>query len=219
MFVHLDGDEYIYMEKHENIVDYINFINGWGKEIYMHWLLFGSNNLDTNPQDKSLIFNYNRCCQTKSIMGKTFVDPKILNLQQIYKEQILFPHLWNILPNKLTVDSHGNVIYINREKIIESILNHSYNCFNNKNNMNECIYVYHYIYQSWESYKTRKLCRNRDDLNCKRSIVKPIQGSEQVITDKNLFHIRYNKVLNNNLSNLYKKLLTIPIKSPILINE
>jgi hypothetical protein len=39
MFIHLDADEYMYLKNHTNIVEYINYINGWGKQIVFYWLL------------------------------------------------------------------------------------------------------------------------------------------------------------------------------------
>jgi hypothetical protein len=194
MFIHLDADEYMYLKNHTNIVEYINYINGWGKQIVFYWLLFGSNYLEYPPTNNSLIYNYNRCSYDKSIyanniVGKCMVDPKILDLKTINNTKILYPHSWYITKNAGIVDVNGNNLKLDK---LCRIINNS-----NKVNINDNAYIYHYELQSWKTYYLRKVSRNRDDINCKYT---------DLINDKTIFDTYYNEVVNNSIIELYDTL-------------
>ena len=189
-----DADEYMYLKNHTNIVEYINYINGWGKQIVFYWLLFGSNYLESPPPNNSLIYNYNRCSYDKSIyadhiVGKCMVDPKILDLKTINNTKILYPHSWYITKNAGIVDVNGNNLKLDK---LGNLLNNS-----TKVNINDNAYIYHYELQSWKTYYLRKVSRNRDDINCKYT---------DLINDKTIFDTYYNEVVNNSIIELYDTL-------------
>ena len=194
MFIHLDADEYVYLKNHTNIVEYINYINGWGKQIVFYWLLFGSNYLIYAPPNNSLIYNYNRCTYGKSmyanhIVGKCMVDPKILDIKTINNKDVLYPHSWYVTKNSGIVDVNGNIVKLDN---MCRILNNS-----TKVNINDNAYIYHYELQCWETYYLRKISRNRDDINCKYT---------DLIYDKKIFDSYYNEIVNNSIIDLYNKL-------------
>jgi len=194
MFIHLDADEYIYLKNHKNIVEYINYINGWGKQIVFYWLLFGSNYLESPPTNNSLIYNYNRCSYDKhmsadNIVGKCMVDPKTLDLKTINNTKVLYPHSWYITKNTISVDVNGNILKLDN---LGRIINNSI-----KVGINNNAYIYHYFLQSWESYYLRKVSRNRDDINSKYT---------DLIHDKKKFDTYYNQTVNNNIIELYDTL-------------
>jgi hypothetical protein len=184
----------MYLKTHTNIVEYINYINGWGKQIVFYWLLFGSNYLESPPTNNSLIYNYNRCSYDKhmsadNIVGKCMVDPKTLDLKTINNTKVLYPHSWYITKNTISVDVNGNILKLDN---LGRIINNSI-----KVGINNNAYIYHYFLQSWESYYLRKVSRNRDDINSKYT---------DLIHDKKKFDTYYNQTVNNNIIELYDTL-------------
>jgi hypothetical protein len=144
-FIYLDADEFLILNDRFRGVKH--FLNSYpyADSIGVNWLMFGSNHFIQDPSGQ-LIENYIRSEQFLNKHVKSFVRPsEIINC--------INPHFYNIKkPFKMVgIDS--------------KIMKEPY-CFNDINISFDkaAAYVAHYVYQSEESYKKRKIRRADDGL-------------------------------------------------------
>ena len=166
-FIYLDIDEFIILNKHSNIKDFLNIYNH-AHSLGINWLMFGSNNLIKDPEGL-ILENYTKSELLLNKHVKSFVRPN----EVLYANN---PHFYNIkTPSKM----YG---------INNKILKNKY-CFNELSIhfKKSPIYIAHYIYQSEESYINRKLLLPTDDTNIFRN------GN---INDVKHIHNLYNNSIN-----------------------
>jgi len=175
--IHLDADEFFslngyYKNVKDFLLDYKNI-----DAIPITWIHFGTNYHSTTPNGL-IIENFTRSTtKVHDNAIKTFIN---INKAVKYTN----PHFCQMEKGSNGMTLHG-------EKWTP--------CPFNKNNLGikERVYINHYIYQSYEEYKRRKLGRKRDDTGKMRP----------VLTEKEL-HSRFNEVNNTFLKDNY----TQPVK-------
>ena len=163
-FIYLDADEFLILNKiFKGVKHFLNSYS-YGDSIGVNWLMFGSNNLIDEP-DGLILENYKKSCKMLDRHVKSFVRPnKILNCVN--------PHYYNMRdPSKM--------LNINFKQLTSPY------CFSNINlPFNKApAYIAHYVYQSEETYKKRKIDKKADDGTTRNDMGKEI-------------HNQYNDIFN-----------------------
>jgi hypothetical protein len=143
-FIYLDADEFFILNKFfKNVKHFLNTYS-YANSIGVNWIMFGSNNFVNDPS--GLLFeNYIRSQEKLDQHVKSFVRPnEIINCTN--------PHFYN-MTNPLRMLG-----------IDFKIMKYPY-CFNNIDIpfYKAPAYIAHYVYQSEESYKRRKINLQGDD--------------------------------------------------------
>ena len=161
-FIHLDGDEYIYIKNNKSIEELLKKYTN-SNIIAINWLLFGSNNLIMNNNiNKCLIPSYTRSDIKLNKHFKCFIRIDMMkDFSYVNPHHIILKNQPSIYTNvnNVNVQFNGNVT-----KHFDDMLP-----------TNKCLddlpcYLNHYIVQSKEDYMHRKINRNRDDIAAKRDI-------------------------------------------------
>ena len=163
-FIYLDADEFLILNKiFKGVKHFLNSYS-YGDSIGVNWLMFGSNNLVNEPNGL-ILENYKKSCKMLDRHVKSFVRPnKILNCVN--------PHYYNMRdPSKM--------LNINFKQLTSPY------CFSNINlPFNKAsAYIAHYVYQSEETYKKRKIDKKADDGTTRNDMGKEI-------------HNQYNDIFN-----------------------
>lgn len=172
-FIYLDADEYIYLHDqfNNNIKNIVNlFIRKSNADLIgINWLMFGTNYLIEEPMNnKFIIENYTRC----SFM----IDKHIKCLIKTeYAINSTNPHFYHMKYKERMIGLDFNQIV-------------SPYCFHSINIPYHCLpcYIAHYVNQSEETYKRRKLTRMMDDGTWKDKI-------------GNKIHLQYNDEENTQM--------------------
>ena len=176
-FIHLDADEYIYIK--DTTID--KMLSNYNCNILaLNWLMFGSNNKDTNDNKyKCVIPTFTKSDTNIHNHFKCFIKiNKSIEFTFINPHHILFKKQSSVYTNVLnkSIQFTGNSIkHFEDMKPCTEL------------NKLPC-YINHYIVQSKEDYINRKINRPRDDTNTTRDYELEI-----------LSH--YNSIINNNLIN------------------
>jgi len=143
-FIYLDADEFLILDKYFKGVKHFLNTYSYGDLIAINWLMFGSN---YHVQDPSglIIENYTRSCKNLDKHVKSFVRPEKVKFSDN-------PHFYHM---------------INPLKMIGldfKVLNYPF-CFKRLDIpfYKSTAYIAHYVYQSEESYKRRKIDLVGDD--------------------------------------------------------
>jgi hypothetical protein len=143
-FIYLDADEFLILNNQFKGVK--QFLNRYmyGDSIGVNWLMFGSNNLIKEPSGL-ILENYTRSCKMLNQHVKSFVRPNNVTNN-------CNPHFYNMRNPYKMLGLQCN------------ILKPPY-CFNNINipYYNSPAYIAHYVFQSEETYKNRKIILRPDD--------------------------------------------------------
>lgn len=143
-FIYLDADEFLILNKFFKGVKHFLNSYSYADSLGVNWLMFGSNNLVEEP-DGLILENYKKSCKILDHHVKSFVRPNAII-------DSINPHYYNMKnPSKM--------LGINFK-----VMSTPY-CFN-KNNIpyyQAPAYIAHYVYQSEESYKKRKIDLKADD--------------------------------------------------------
>jgi hypothetical protein len=142
-FIYLDADEFIILNNTlVGIKDLLNRYN-FADSLALNWLMFGSNNLKTDPDDL-ILESYTKSDLILDKHVKSFVRP----FQATHSNN---PHFYNI-KNKARMCALNN------------ILSAPYTFNSNPVEYTKApAFIAHYIYQSEESYINRKINLPRDD--------------------------------------------------------
>jgi hypothetical protein len=147
-FIYLDADEFIILNNNlVGIKDLLNRYN-FADSLALNWLMFGTNNLTTDPDDL-ILENYTKSELILDKHVKSFVRPS----QAI---NAINPHFYNIKNNA-------------RMCALNTILSgtYSFNTYNVEYTKAPA-FIAHYIYQSEETYINRKINLPQDDNGQKR---------------------------------------------------
>lgn len=188
-FIHLDADEYLYIES-GNVETLLNTIgNKYNANILtLNWLMFGNNNITKNTHPNNFL-----------IPTFTKSDSKLTNH---------FKCFIKIIRNTPFIFTNPHTIKYIREKntVYTNVLNKKVNYTNNmeklfselyiEDTINIPAYINHYYVQSKEDYISRKINRSRDDNNEKRQM------------EINIFD-KYNDIDNLNLNKYSNSILHI----------
>ena len=137
-FIYLDADEFLILNKQfTGVKHFLNKYN-YGDSIGVNWLMFGSNNLVQEPSGL-ILENYTRSSEMLDQHVKSFVRPNEVK----YSDN---PHYYHVRNPSKMMGIQFNIIK-------------SPQCFNKINVpfYNAPAYIAHYVYQSEESYKKRKI--------------------------------------------------------------
>lgn len=163
-FIYLDADEFLILNnKFKGVKHFLNTYS-YGDSVGVNWLMFGSNYLIEEP-DGLILENYTRSRANLDRHVKSFVRPQeIINTHN--------PHFYNM---------------INKNRMLGlgfNILQHP-QCFNELNipYYESPAYIAHYVFQSENTYKKRKIDKIGDDGIKRQDMGKDI-------------HNHYNDVIN-----------------------
>ena len=167
--LYLDADEFLILNDFKNVKRLLKTFPH-ADALGINWVLFGSNYHVDEP-DGLILDNYTRSVLKLDLHIKTFVRPiKVVKATN--------PHFFHIKDSMKTysIDNKINPLNPYNEWDVEYF--------------NAPAYVAHYIFQSEETYTTRKLNLPRDDLNAFRNKIPNI-------------HLLYNEVENLNPKQKY----------------
>ena len=159
-FIHLDGDEYIYIKNNITIKELLKQYNDCNI-LALNWLMFGSNMIERNEHinkcilpvytksDMSIHTHFKCLIKMNKTNNFTFVEPHHIvykNTPTMYTNVIKQTHQYN-----------GGNPSVHFDQLCPKV---------NKDDL-PC-YIAHYYVQSKEEYMNRKINRNRDDIMAKR---------------------------------------------------
>jgi hypothetical protein len=141
--IYLDADEFLILnDKNMNVNQLLENYN-FAHSIGVNWLMFGSNNLEKDPNGL-ILENYTKSEFILNEHVKSFVRPnEVLSANN--------PHFFNV-KNKLRMFS------VNKKRMNKPYAKNRINCGFNK----VSAYIAHYATQSEETFRKRK-CRPTDD--------------------------------------------------------
>lgn len=147
--LYLDADEFLVLNNYMGVIHLLGSYN-FAHSLGINWLMFGSSYHKKDPPGL-LIENYTKSVQTIDQHVKTFVRPK-------YVTSVINPHYYNVaFPNR--------VFSMN----MKNIANTPFNVWE-IDYKDAPAFIAHYINQSEETYRNRKLKLPRDDLLSNRTI-------------------------------------------------
>ena len=137
--LYLDADEFLVLNEHTSVQDFLNSFPPTADLIGVNWLMFGTNNLIKQPE--SIISHFTKSDLKLNQHIKSFVRPnKIINF-----------------PNPHTYFVNGTAYNVKKEIIGITPFVHL-----NTEYYNVSAYIAHYIYQSEEMYIFRKISKPDD---------------------------------------------------------
>jgi len=156
-FIYIDADEFLILNKiFKGVKHFLNSYS-YGDSIGVNWVMFGSNNLIEEP-DGLILENYKKSDKMLDRHVKSFVRPnKIVNCVN--------PHYYNMKDPSKMLD-------LNFKKLTSPY------CFSNINLpfYKAPAYIAHYVYQSEETYKKRKIDKKADDGTTRNDMGKEIHN-------------------------------------------
>jgi hypothetical protein len=149
-FIYLDADEFIILNNlFQNVKQLLNLYNQ-ADSLAINWLMFGSNFLKEEPNGL-MMESYTKSSQQLTDLVKCFIRPsKAINATN--------PHYYNMKNLERCFGTNNN-----------KIPNNAFNKNNVKYTLSSA-YIAHYVYQSEESFKRRKILLPADDTGMYRSI-------------------------------------------------
>ena len=141
----IDGDEYIHLKKHKNIIDFVKDYKEF-RAIGINWVFFGSNHHIEKPNGL-VLDNYTKCEKIQNKHVKTMCRPRYVNK--------IYIHGVELNKTNLYIDSKKNIIEIPF----------------NENHTIDIIQINHYWGKSEEDLK-EKIERGRAPIDKKREMPK-----------------------------------------------
>jgi hypothetical protein len=135
--LHLDGDEYMYLGG-KTTREYLASIPPSASGVYVPWLIFGSNHLDT-AEDGSVVPVYTRCAARTDRMGKTL--GRVARITGVAN-----PHQY-ICGDEPRASAYQDALRYTPDA--------------------DTVCIAHYQIQSWDHFRRRR-ARNRDDTGTAR---------------------------------------------------
>jgi hypothetical protein len=188
--LYLDADEFLALPLFTDIKEFVKHYPN-NDQIYINWILFGSNYLKEKPKG-TILESYTRSCGEFHRIGKCIVKPdKVLEANHphyfIIKDMNLSSGVLNNKPNKI------------RRYICE--------LDDPKKSLDEMpAYIAHYIFQAYDIYVKRKVNRKRDDTN---------QNYDHKFDEATL-HSKNNNIESLNIMKLYNEKNKIEINKYFL---
>jgi hypothetical protein len=192
-FLYLDADEFLVInsDKVTSVKEFLSYYN-YADSISINWLLFGSNYHVDQPFGL-LIDNFTRSDDKLDEHLKTFLRPSAFLNPNPHRSDIKNPnkayHANGINLNKVVPVYKCNKHYINPIKFNETK-----------------VFIAHYIFQSEEIYKNRKLKIPRDD-------------NFEYREDNINIHLMHNAVVNTIVKDKYSEKIKEYLKSIDIIQE
>lgn len=165
--MYLDADEFLVLNKDSNINDFLNRYTAYD-QLSINWLVFGSNNYDSNPSG-TILENYIKSDKVLYQYVKSIA--KVNAVTGAYD-----PHCFNI-PNRYKALPINGGSYVH-DMILAQPINGDFN--------EATAYVAHYVYQSYETYVKRKVRLPQDN----------VLGKFRDIKSKTQIHSQHNEIFN-----------------------
>ena len=143
-FIYLDADEFIILNKFRGVKDMLTRYH-FADSFALNWVMFGTNNHIKDP-DGLILENYTKSDAILNQHVKTFVRPS-----QVSTGGPITPHNYHIVNPMRMFSATGT-----------SMANKIFNP-TNKTFWRTNAFIAHYIYQSEETYKQRKILLPADD--------------------------------------------------------
>jgi hypothetical protein len=150
-FIYLDADEFIILNSFRGVKELLNRYH-FADSLALNWLMFGSNNHITEPHGL-ILENYTRSDEQLNRHVKTFVRPS-----QVSAAPPANPHSYPIVNPR-------RMFAITGESMTNRVFNSTRVPF-----WRSPAFIAHYIYQSEETYKQRKISLPSDDTGTFRAI-------------------------------------------------
>ena len=150
-FIYLDADEFIILNKFNGVKAMLNRYY-FADSLALNWLMFGTNNHTTEPEGL-ILENYTRSDERLNRHMKTFVRPS-----QVSVAGAASPHSYHIV-------NPSRMFAITGESMTNRVFNPTRVPF-----WSSPAFIAHYIYQSEETYKKRKVSLPADDTGTFRAI-------------------------------------------------
>jgi hypothetical protein len=177
--LYLDADEFLVLNNYNTVHELIDTYKNVN-QIGFNWIMFGSNNLDKEPNGM-ILENYILCANTMQSQMKTFVKPKsILACNN--------PHFYVTNNMDISVNGITRMKLNNEETALYPLPN--------KNHTNVPVYIAHYVFQCYDIYLSRKIKLPRDDTN--GSMYRQVKSKE-------LIHKHYNDIINVEVRDKYSE--------------
>lgn len=150
-FIYLDADEFIILNNFNGVKAMLNRYY-FADSLALNWLMFGTNNHITDPEGL-ILENYTRSDERLNRHVKTFVRPS-----QVSVAGAASPHSYYIV-------NPARMFAITGESMANKVFNPTRHSF-----LRSPAFIAHYIYQSEETYKQRKIHLPSDDTGTFRAI-------------------------------------------------
>ena len=150
-FIYLDADEFIILNNFRGVKAMLNRYY-FADSLALNWLMFGTNNHITDPEGL-ILENYTRSDERLNQHVKTFVRPS-----QVSSGPPANPHSYPIV-------NPSRMFAITGETMTNRVFNPTRLPF-----WRSPAFIAHYIYQSEETYKQRKISLPTDDTGIFRAI-------------------------------------------------
>ncbi len=182
--LYLDADEFLALPLFPNIQSFINNYPN-NHQICVNWVMFGSNFLKEKPKG-TILESYIRSTNKIYICVKSFVIPeKVID--------VVNPHYFVIENMDLSTGVFGHKQDEKQPAI----------CFFETDLPLEKMpaYIAHYAFQSFDTYKKRKVNRKRDDVGCNYDHNYSEEELHKIDNDVEVTHMRdlYNKINKFNM--------------------
>ena len=177
--LYLDADEFLALPLFPNVNSFLhNYPNN--QQICVNWLVFGSNFLNEKPKG-TMLESYIRSTLLISDVVKSFVRPdKVIDVGN--------PHYFIVENMELSGGIFGDRQYVSQPAICSVDKTIPFDKYP--------AYIAHYIFQSYDMYKRRKVNRKRDD-----------DGANYDHNyNENEFHGFYNDIEMTHIRDLYNKI-------------
>jgi len=143
-FIYLDADEFIILNKFVGVKEMLTRYH-FTDSLALNWLMFGTNNHITEPEGL-ILDSYTKSDPGLNQHVKTFVRPS-----QVSESGATTPHNYNIV-------HPARMFSITGESLANKVFNPTRSAF-----WKAPAFIAHYVYQSEETYKKRKLSLPADD--------------------------------------------------------
>jgi hypothetical protein len=150
-FIYLDADEFIVLNNFKGVKALLNRYY-FADSLALNWLMFGTNNHITEP-DGLILENYTRSDAAFNQHVKTFVRPS-----QVSEGGAASPHSYYIV-------HPARMFAITGESMANKVFNPT-----RRSPFRSSAFIAHYVYQSEETYKKRKISLPSDDTGTFRAI-------------------------------------------------
>jgi hypothetical protein len=150
-FIYLDADEFIILNNFRGVKELLNRYH-FADSLALNWLMFGTNNHITEPHGL-ILENYTRSDEQLNRHVKTFVRPS-----QVCVAGPASPHSYYVV-------NPSRMFAITGESMTNRVFNPTRVPF-----WGSPAFIAHYIYQSEETYKQRKISLPSDDTGTFRAI-------------------------------------------------
>jgi hypothetical protein len=161
-FLYLDADEFLILNRFIGVKHMLNHYH-FADSLSLNWLMFGTNNYVKEP-DGLLLENYTKSDSKLNDHVKTFVRPS-----QVSTTVATTPHTFHIV-------NPTRSFAITGASMSKKTFNPTKNAF-----WKVSAFIAHYIYQSEETYKERKIELPTDDTGGFRSLDNDIHSKHNEV--------------------------------------